>query len=57
MLQIFFTGFGTKRSQKMLRKISRTHRKIFKNFVKKIGQVRVQIAKEQQETCRTGGCV
>jgi mRNA-degrading endonuclease RelE of RelBE toxin-antitoxin system len=32
MLQIFFTGFSTKKITKMLRKISRTHRKRFKNF-------------------------
>jgi hypothetical protein len=34
MLQIFSTGFSTKNTTKMLKKISRTHEKWFRNFFK-----------------------
>jgi hypothetical protein len=34
MLQLFFTGFSTKSTTKMLKKLSRTHRKRFRNFSK-----------------------
>jgi hypothetical protein len=36
MLQILFSSFSTKNVTKMLRKISRTHRKFFRIFCKQI---------------------
>jgi hypothetical protein len=38
MLQIFSTGFSTKNTTKMLKKISRTHEKWFRNFLKDFRQ-------------------
>jgi hypothetical protein len=57
MLQIFFTGFCTKKNiTKMLRKISRTHKKRFRNFCEGNWTGKGTNSKRTAKTCRTGGC-
>jgi hypothetical protein len=55
-LQIFFSGFSTKKSHKTVKKkISRTHIKISRIFVNKFGQAGVYIARKLQKHAGMGG--
>jgi hypothetical protein len=57
MLYIFFSSFNTKNVTKMLEKMSRTHRKRFRNFCEEIWTGKGANSKITARNMQDRGCV